>query len=104
MANKPYTYEVEFYLDKAELPLRDSRREAFYYLYNDRGCTQFNTSSITTLTETPRPTGRNQVLIFFNGPDLGEAGVRVAKIASYSNRRANPTKFGECVGAGLTTW
>ena len=108
--DKPYTYEVEFYLDEDEVPDGDGDAVAFYYLYNDRGCTQFNTSSTTTLTETPSPTGpgRNQVLIFFNGPDLGEAGVRVAKIASYSgsgnNRRANPAKFGECVGAGLTTW
>ena len=95
-ADKPYTYEVEFYLDKEgkEVPVGDAF--AFYYLYNDRGCTQFNTSSTTTLTETPSPTGRNQLLTFFNGPDLGEAGVRVALKKN--------AKFGECVGAGLTTW
>ena len=107
VANKPYTYDVEFYLDKADLPLREGVvREAVYYLYNDRGCTQFNTSSTTTLTETPSPTGRNQVLIFFNGPDLGEVGVRVAFLLGFTgnNHRANPAKFGECVGAGLTTW
>ena len=84
--DKPYTYEVEFHLAD----------EAVYYLYNDRGCTQFNTSSLITPTEeTPSPTERNQLLTFFNTPDLGEAGVRVA---------LGTAKFGACVGAGLTTW